>query len=80
MPTPGRLLFISCGTELVLRRFFKGRTILFRRGMERNARRPVTGAAFDEFNLIFNGNKQVETKQQQWERCARTRRATAPRR
>lgn len=67
LPALALLLFISCGTELVLRRFFKGRTILFRRGMERNARRPVTGAAFDEFNLIFNGNKQVETKQQQWE-------------
>ncbi|WP_419993904.1 DUF6191 domain-containing protein [Streptomyces boninensis] len=68
IPGLALLLFICCGTELVLRRFFKGRTVLFRRGV---ARRPVTGAAFDEFTLIFNGNKLVEIKQQQQEELRR---------
>ncbi|MFE9774065.1 DUF6191 domain-containing protein [Streptomyces sp. NPDC005931] len=62
LPGLALLLFICCGSELVLRRFFK-RTILFRRGG--SSRRPLTGSAFDEFNLIFNGNKLVEIKQQQ---------------
>lgn len=62
IPGLALLLFICCGTELVLRRFFK-RTILFRRGG--SARRPLTGSAFDEFNLLFNANKLIEIKQQQ---------------
>ncbi|MER6064989.1 DUF6191 domain-containing protein [Streptomyces sp. NPDC001792] len=61
IPGLALVLFVCCGMELVLRRFFK-RSILFRRG---TSRRPLTGSAFDEFNLIFNGNKLVEIKQQQ---------------
>ncbi|MEV4919987.1 DUF6191 domain-containing protein [Streptomyces tirandamycinicus] len=68
LPALALLLFICCGTELVLRRFFGGRSILFRRG---GARRPVTGAAFDEFNLIFNGNRLVEIEQQQLQEVLR---------
>ncbi|MFC4607868.1 DUF6191 domain-containing protein [Streptomyces maoxianensis] len=68
LPALALLLFICCGTELVLRRFFKGRSILFRRS---GSRRPVTGAAFDEFNLIFNGNKLVEIEQQQLQEVLR---------
>ncbi|QEV19952.1 DUF6191 domain-containing protein [Streptomyces alboniger] len=68
IPGLALLLFICCGTELVLRRFFKGRSILFRRS---SARRPLTGHAFDEFNLIFNGNKLVEIKQQQQQEMLR---------
>ncbi|MFD6229399.1 DUF6191 domain-containing protein [Streptomyces sp. NPDC060232] len=68
LPGLALLLFICCGTELVLRRFFKGRTILFRRS---SARRPLTGHAFDEFNLIFNANKLVEIEQQQLQEVLR---------
>ncbi|MBO8184020.1 DUF6191 domain-containing protein [Streptomyces spirodelae] len=68
IPGLALLLFICCGTELVLRRFFKGRSILFRQG---SSRRPLTGHAFDEFNLIFNGNKLVELKQQQQQEVLR---------
>jgi len=68
IPGLALLLFICCGTELVLRRFFKGRSILFRRS---SSRRPLTGHAFDEFNLIFNGNKLVELKQQQQQEMLR---------
>ncbi|WP_327191129.1 DUF6191 domain-containing protein [Streptomyces xinghaiensis] len=67
IPGLALLLFICCGAELVLRRFFK-RSILFRRG---GSRRPLTGSAFDEFNLIFNGNKLVEIKQQQQQELLR---------
>ncbi|MGW7436001.1 DUF6191 domain-containing protein [Streptomyces sp. NPDC054849] len=69
LPGLALLLFICCGTELVLRRFFKGRTILFRRSS--SARRPLTGHAFDEFNLIFNANKLVEVEQQQLQEVLR---------
>ncbi|WP_423834071.1 DUF6191 domain-containing protein [Streptomyces manipurensis] len=68
LPGLALLLFICCGTELVLRRFFKGRTILTRRS---NARRPLTGHAFDEFNVIFNANKLVEVEQQQLQEVLR---------
>ena len=68
IPGLALLLFLSCGTELVLRRFFKGRSLLFRRGA---SRRPLTGHAFDEFNLLFNGNKLVELKQQQQQEVLR---------
>jgi hypothetical protein len=67
IPGLALLLFICCGTELVLRRFFK-RSFLFRRG---SSRRPLTGHAFDEFNLLFNGNKLVELKQQQQQEVLR---------
>ncbi|MDX2391711.1 MULTISPECIES: DUF6191 domain-containing protein [unclassified Streptomyces] len=68
IPGLALLLFLCCGTEMVMRRFFKGRTILFGRS---SARRPLTGHAFDEFNLIFNGNKLVEIQQQQLQEVLR---------
>lgn len=67
IPVLALLLFVCCGTELVLRRFFK-RSILFRRS---DARRPMTGSAFDEFNLIFNANKLVEIEHQQQQELLR---------
>ncbi|MFE2712120.1 DUF6191 domain-containing protein [Streptomyces mirabilis] len=44
-------------------RGFRGRRVL--RSRRGPARRPLTGSAFDEFGLMFNGNKSIEIEQQQ---------------
>jgi hypothetical protein len=62
LPALALLLFVCCAAELAMRRF-KGRSVMgSRRGP---AKRPLTGSAFDEFVLVFNGNKSIEIEQQQ---------------
>lgn len=62
LPALALLLFVCCGAELAMRGF-KGRSVL--RSRRGPARRPLTGSAFDEFGLMFNGNKSIEIEQQQ---------------
>ncbi|MFF8942269.1 DUF6191 domain-containing protein [Streptomyces sp. NPDC014864] len=64
LPALAFLLFVCGAGELMMRRF-KRRSVLHRgRGPEH---RPLTGSAFNEFDLVFNGNKSIETEQQQRE-------------
>lgn len=62
LPALALLLFVCCGAELAMRGF-RGRSVL--RSRRGPARRPLTGSAFDEFGLMFNGNKSIEIEQQQ---------------
>lgn len=64
LPALAFLLFVCGAAELMMRRF-KRRSVLHRgRGPEH---RPLTGSAFNEFDLVFNGNKSIEIEQQQHE-------------
>ncbi|MFJ1730894.1 DUF6191 domain-containing protein [Streptomyces sp. NPDC088254] len=62
LPALAFLLFVCGAAELMMRRF-KRRSVLDRgRGPEH---RPLTGSAFNELDLVFNGNKSIEIEQQQ---------------
>ncbi|QTD96028.1 hypothetical protein S1361_01655 [Streptomyces cyanogenus] len=64
LPVLAFLLFVCGAAELMMRRF-RRRSVLHRgRGPED---RPLTGSAFNEFDLVFNGNKSIEIEQQRHE-------------
>ena len=64
LPALSFLLFVCGAAELMMRRF-RRRSVLHRgRGSEH---RPLTGSAFNEFDLVFNGSKSMEFEQQQQE-------------
>ncbi|MET9452273.1 DUF6191 domain-containing protein [Streptomyces cinerochromogenes] len=64
LPALAFLLFVCGAAELMMRRF-RRRSVLRRgRGPEH---RPLTGSAFNEFDLVFNGNKSIEIEQRQQE-------------
>ncbi|MFF1478499.1 DUF6191 domain-containing protein [Streptomyces sp. NPDC058301] len=64
LPVLAFLLFLCGAAELMMRRF-KRRSVLQRGNGP--GQRPLTGSAFNEFDLIFNGSKSVEFEQQQQE-------------